>query len=357
MLLNIILFVLLLSVIVLIHEFGHFITAKLFNVYVQEFSIGMGPKIFAIKGKETQYTLRALPIGGFVAMAGDESNEAVETQVDTTAIPHDRCLNNIHPLKRTIVMAAGIIMNFVLAIFIISMIYLSFGQISVAAKPVVEEVYENYPAYGKIEKGDYIKSIEFTNGYKISPKDFDEFSTFMSTYDGVGDVTFTIERNGELIEVDLKPVFDQEMSSYVIGIQTPKREVVKLNFFNSFKYGFDYLVNITKITLVALLGLFRGVGFNNLSGPVGVYQVTSQAISMGFITYMNLMAILSMNIGLMNAIPLPILDGGRILLLLIESIIRKPISKKVQNLIMSLSAALLILLVIFITYKDIMKLL
>ena len=116
-------------------------------------------------------------------------------------------------------------------------------------------------------------------------------------------------------------------------------------------------MNITKITLVALLGLFRGVGFNNLSGPVGVYQVTSQAISMGFITYMNLMAILSMNIGLMNAIPLPILDGGRILLLLIESIIRKPISKKVQNLIMSLSAALLILLVIFITYIDIMKLL
>lgn len=356
MLLNIILFVLLLSVIVLIHEFGHFITAKLFNVYVQEFSIGMGPKVFSKKGKETEYSIRALPIGGFVAMAGDESNESVETQVDTTNIPKDRCLNNIHPLKRVVVMSAGIIMNFVLAIVIVSMVYLSFGQISVAGKPVVEDVLENYPAYGKIEKGDYIKEIEFTNGYKISPRDFDEISTFLAAYDGVGEITFTIDRNGENVMVVLTPVYNEEMSSYMVGIQSAHRELVKINFFNSFKYGFDYLINITKITLVALLGLFRGVGFENLGGPVAVYQVTSQAVSMGLITYLNLMAILSVNIGLMNALPLPILDGGRIVLLIIESIIKRPISKKVQNFIMSLSAALLILLVILITFKDIMKL-
>lgn len=357
MLINIILFVFLLSVIVLIHEFGHFISAKLFNVYVQEFSIGMGPKIFSKKGKETEYSIRALPIGGFVAMAGDDSNETIETQVDTTNIPHERCLDNIHPIKRIIVMSAGIIMNFVLAIVIVSMIYLSFGQISVAGKPIVEDVYEDYPAYGLIEKGDYISSIEFANGYKISPKDFDELSTFMATYDGVGEVTFTLIRDNQELSVKLTPVFDEELSSYMIGIRTPEREIVKVNFFNSFKYGFDYLVNITKITLIALLGLFRGVGFDNLSGPVGVYQATSQAISMGFITYLNLMAVLSVNIGLMNALPLPILDGGRILLLIIEKIIHRPISKKVQSLIMSFSAALLVVLVLLVTFKDILKLL
>ena len=115
MLKTIILFILLLSVIIIIHEFGHFIAAKLFNVYVQEFSIGMGPKLFSRKGKETEYSLRALPIGGFVAMAGDSSDEKIETQVDTTNIPKERCLDSIHPLKRIIIMAAGIIMNFVLA--------------------------------------------------------------------------------------------------------------------------------------------------------------------------------------------------------------------------------------------------
>lgn len=357
MLKTIILFILLLSVIIIIHEFGHFIAAKLFNVYVQEFSIGMGPKLFSRKGKETEYSLRALPIGGFVAMAGDSSDENIETQVDTTNIPKERCLDSIHPLKRIIIMAAGIIMNFVLAIFLVSMIYLSFGQISAAPKPIIDQVNEGYPAYDAgLKAGDYITHIEFENGYAISPNDFDELTTFMSTYDGKGEVTFTVNRDGENIELSLTPVYDEESQRYLIGIMTPEREIVNINFFNCFKYGFNYLVNVTKITLVALFGIFRGVGLDNLSGPIGVYQATSQAVEMGALTYINLMAVLSVNIGLMNALPLPILDGGRIVIVLIETIIRRPISKKVQEAIMSASSILLFILVLFVTFKDIIKL-
>ena len=178
----------------------------------------------------------------------------------------------------------------------------------------------------------------------------------MSTYDGKGEVTFTVNRDGENIELSLTPVYDEESQRYLIGIMTPEREIVNINFFNCFKYGFNYLVNVTKITLVALFGIFRGVGLDNLSGPIGVYQATSQAVEMGALTYINLMAVLSVNIGLMNALPLPILDGGRIVIVLLETIIRRPISKKVQEAIMSASSILLFILVIFVTFKDIIKL-
>lgn len=350
---TLLLFILLLSLIVVVHEFGHFITAKLFNVYVQEFSLGMGPKLWSKKGKETEYCLRALPIGGFVAIAGDNSDSKIETQVDTTNIPKERCLDGIHPIKRIIIMMAGIIMNMFLAIFIVSMIYLSFGNVIDSGKPIAEVVQEGYPAYeAGMKDGDLIKRITLKNGYSISPNNYEEYNTFMLVYDGKDPITFTVDRDGEKIDLEIMPNYDEETGRYLIGIYMPERTVVETNIFNCWKYGFKYLINIVKITLVSIAGLFRGVGVESLSGPVGVYEATEEAIQVDFTTYLCLIAILSINIGLVNALPLPILDGGRIVFVIYEWITKKKISKKFEGMAMQISAIVLIGLVVLVTLKD-----
>lgn len=359
MLKTIILFLLMLTIITVVHEFGHFVTAKLFKLYVYEFSIGMGPKIYSKKGKETTFSLRAFPIGGFVSMAGEDDKENLANDVDkpNIEIPFERTLPGIKPLKRIIVMVSGVLMNFILAFIIMSMTFLANGFYNKSAEPIIDTVVENYPAYkAGIQKGDKILAVSFDNGYSIEPKDFSEVQSVFSLYDGKGNMHLKLLRGEETLLVDVKPVFDEEQNAYFIGITSLENEVVEVNFSNCFVIAFDYLISAMKLILVTLLGLFRGVGFNNLSGPVGVYTVTEEVVSYGFATYMSLIALISLNVGVFNLLPLPIFDGGRIFITLIEMIIRKPINKKVENAIMSASVVLLIMLVLFVTFKDITKL-
>lgn len=355
---TLLLFLLMLTLITLIHEFGHFIMAKAFGVYVYEFSIGMGPKIISKKGKETRYTLRAFLIGGYVAMAGEDDKQNLnDVDKDDIEVPFERTLNGIKPLKKIIVMVAGVVMNFILAIVIMAMTFLSVGYINEASEPIIDSIVEDYPAYkAGIEKGDKITSLSYDNGYSIKPRDFNEVSNFFSLYDGVGNVHIGLLRGDKELLVDVKPQFDEENNSYVIGITSTPFKQTKITFSNCFTKSLTYLFSATKMILVALLGLFRGVGLNNLSGPVGVYNVTSEAVSYGAASYMSLIALISLNVGIFNLLPLPIFDGGRILITFIEMIVGKPLDKKIENAIMSASIVILLLLVVFVTFKDITKL-
>lgn len=343
-----------LVVILTIHEFGHFVAAKAFGVYCYEFSIGMGPKLYTRKGKETNFSIRALPIGGFVAMAGDDdSNPDVEKP--DYEIPKERTLNGIHPLKRIVIMVAGVLMNFFLAIVIIAITYFSIGYAQEAPKPVISDITVDYPAYkAGLQTGDLVVKAKYENGYAISPSSFEELSTFLSLFDGNGNVTFTVKRNGEKLDIKMKPVFDETEGRYLIGITSSGYEVVEITWSNVFKYTFNYVSEILKLTVMTLVGLFRGVGFQNISGPIGIFQVTEEAVSYGYTSYLSLIALISLNVAAFNLVPLPIFDGGRIVLTIIEMIIRKPIDKKIENRIMTASVAVLLLLVIFTTFKDIM---
>lgn len=338
-----------------IHEFGHFLAAKIFGVYCYEFSIGMGPKLYTKKGKETNFCIRALPIGGFVAMAGDDDDNPDVVKPDIE-IPKERTLKGVSPIKRIIIMAAGVFMNFVLAVIIVAITYLSVGVVSEAPKPIINEVSVDYPAYkAGILKGDLITKASFENGYSIRPKSFEELSTFLNIYDGKGNVTFIIDRDGEKLEIKVKPVLDEETGRYLVGISSPNYEQVKITYGNCLKYTFNYLIEILKFTFMTLIGLFRGVGLNNVSGPIGIYQVTEEAVSYGYTSYLSLIALISVNVGAFNLIPLPIFDGGRIVLTIIEMIIHKPIDKKVENIIMTASLGVILLLVIYSTFNDIIK--
>ncbi len=355
---NIVLFIILLSTIVSIHEFGHLLAAKLFGVYCKEYSIGMGPKLFSKKGKETEYCIRAFPIGGFVAMAGDTDN-SLETQVDVTDLPVERTLTGIAKWKRIIVMLAGIFMNLILAILIYSLIILANGSYATSSKPQISSIVEESPAfYSELREGDIVTTIGFDNGLSLNPASYSELIAFTSAYDGNGPWHLTVERDGQSMNIDVTPNYDEIEQRYLIGIgfSDVAIDYVKINIFNCWKYGFEYAMFIVRLTWSSFLSLFKGHNLNNLSGPVGIYNTVSEAASYGWEYYIQLIAMISINVGIVNALPLPIFDGGRVLLLIIEAIIRKPLSEKAQNMIMTASAALLLLLFVYITYNDISKL-
>ncbi len=357
--LTIILFILMLTIIISIHEFGHFITAKLFNVYVFEYSIGMGKKLFSKKGKETLFSIRLLPIGGYCSLAGEEDNDLQnnpDIDVDISSIPPERTLNGIAKWKKIIILLSGVFMNFLLALLIVSMVFLSYGKIYNSPKPIVNEVKVGYPAYeAGIIKDDEILEVKLENGYSFSPETMNEFSNFMSLYEK-GEITLLINRDGKKIEFKVTPIYDEESEYYVIGISSYEVEVVEMNILNCFQYGFSYLLMMTKLIWTTLLGLFRGVGFDNLSGPVGIYRATSDAVNAGMSTYVLLIGAISLNIGIFNLLPIPALDGGRVVLTLVEAIIRRPINKKLENIIMTISVLIFILLMLFATGSDILRL-
>ncbi|MBQ1508333.1 MAG: site-2 protease family protein [Erysipelotrichaceae bacterium] len=354
-LITIVLFLLLLSVIVVLHEFGHLITAKIFGVYCREFSFGMGPKLWSKQGKETEYSIRAIPFGGFVAMAGDADN-SLETEVDTTNIPYERTLPGIAAWKRVIVMLAGIMMNFLLAILIMSLVLLHTGAYSLSPDATLGDVVKGSAAdKAGLRAGDRILSASFENGSREEPDTFYELSVFLSTYDGVGKWYFEVDREGEVLNISVMPEVDETEGRYMIGIISGNYTPVTITPLNCVKYAVIHLFMTSKLIITSLLGLFRGIGLQNLSGPIGIYNTTAEAVTLGPSYYFELMALISLNVGIFNALPLPILDGGRVLLTIIEMIIRRPIPEKVQNLIMGLSVALIGLLFVLATFQDILR--
>lgn len=356
MLKNLLLFVIALSSIAIIHEFGHLLVAKAFNVYCSEFSIGMGPKLFGFKYKETEYNVRAFLLGGFVAMAGDGEND--ENDTDKLNVPEDRTLRALHPFKKILVMYAGIFMNFILAILIVGLVLLDGGVYGVSSKPVIKELSENYPAYDSgLMVGDEIQRVEFENGSSINVSSYTEMSTFLEMYDGNGYWTLTVSRDDQTLTISVMPKYVVEEDRYLIGASFETNKYVEVNIINCWGYALDYLYMITKLTVNALLELFVGIGLNNLSGPVGIYNTVSEVSSMGMEYYALLIGMLSLNVGIMNALPIPVMDGGRVFITLIEWIIGKPLNKKVESFLMAASIGLLAMLFILVTYKDILNLL
>ena len=342
-------FILLMGVIVTIHEFGHLITAKLFKVYCYEFSIGMGFKLFGFKGKETEYSIRFLPIGGYVAMAGEDDNDrGIE-------VPYNRTIKGIARWKQIIVMLAGVAMNFLLAWILVSGLMLFRGSYVTSPKPIVEDVLSGSVAdEAGFKTNDIIKKVVFSDNTEIIPKTFNDILPFIQTSDKP--VTYIVERDNEIIEITAQGIYDVEREVYLIGIKIPNGEEVQVNLLNAPLYGIKYLGTITKGMFISLFRLLKGTGLNQISGPVGVYNVTKQSVELGIGTYINLMALFSLNIGIFNLLPLPVLDGGRAIITFVEMILNKSINKKIEFGLMAGSWILLLTLMIFATYQDIIKL-
>lgn len=353
---SILLLLLLLSIITLVHELGHLLVAKAFGVYCKEFSIGMGPKLISKKFKETEYSIRAFLVGGFVSMVGEQADDP---SIEELNLPKERTLTGIAKWKQVCVMFAGIFMNFITAFIIYSLLILNIGTYSIENKPIIENIKEDLPAYSSgLQVGDIVTKAEISNGMSIEPDSYSELTTFLTSYyEGEGKWEITVDRNGETKVFEIEPTYYPEENRYIIGIQFSDvpTDVVKINIFNCFKYGFLYMFSMVKMVFTSLLAIFRGIGLKNLSGPIGVYQVVEQTFDYGFSYYIELLALISINAAVFNAMPVPAFDGGRALILLVEVIIGRPLPKKFETAILGASWVLIIMLILFVSYNDIIR--
>ncbi|MBE6129413.1 MAG: RIP metalloprotease RseP [Erysipelotrichaceae bacterium] len=348
---TIIYFLLLLSVIITIHEAGHLLAAKKFNVYCYEFSFGMGPLLWQKKTKETKYSVRAIPIGGYVSMAGETDADELYPDVK---VPDERRLINRPWWQRIIILLAGVTMNFLLAWLIFSIVYLSQGVYTESPPAVVGSVRENSPAErAGFEPGDIILEIRKDDGDSVRPKTFMDMQTFY--IDDTEVATYVIERNGQQLELQVTPEFNEEQQTYLIGITSGDVVVKEVNLINCWYYGAREMKDITSLMIRTITNLFRGIGLNQLSGPVGIYQATETYASFGLLSLLFLMAQLSLNVGIFNLLPLPVLDGGQVVITLAEVITGKKMNEKVKIGLFLVCWIALISLMLFATWNDIAR--
>ena len=345
--LTLLLFVFILGIIVLVHELGHFLWAKKFGVYIYEFSIGMGPVIFSRTGKKDgiKYNIRALPIGGFVSMAG-------EVYEDDKKIPKDRCLCNKPIWQRIIVMAAGVMNNFIMAILVLFILALFWGSNSL--EPKVDAVVDNYPmAEAGIVKGDVIVAI---NNKKIST--WDEAQILLYYKNNNDYYEFRVRHvDGTEENYKITPKIEDKdgVESKVFGVNINQEETFGL--WNKIKYAFQKFWAVVSSMWLTLAGLLTGkISVDALSGPVGIYNVVGQSASLGLYYIIYLLSYLSINVGVINIIPFPAFDGGRILFLIIEKIKGSPVNQKFENWCHTIGFILLMILILYVTVNDIINL-
>lgn len=343
MIVSIICFILILGTIVLVHEFGHFFFAKLFGIYVYEFSIGMGPKIFSKKDKkgETSYSIRAIPVGGFVQLAGEGLDE-------DSKLPKDRLLQSKPIWQRFLVMFFGAGNNFILALVVLFFLGLVVG--SPNNSTIIPSVIEGSPAHtAGLMAGDKVTAI---NGDRT--KTLDDLQLYLTIAEG--ETTIEVLRDKEKKEFVVTPLAGEEATKagYSYGITFDSK--LQHGFVNAVKYALTKTWALMRQLVITLKELFTGgVGVKDLSGPLGIYQAVDQTKSSGIANLFYLLALLCINVGFINLIPFPAFDGGRILFLLIEKIKGSPIKAETENLIHNIGFFFLLGLILIVTFFDISR--
>lgn len=339
-------FILVLGITVFIHELGHFLFAKKAHIYVYEFSIGMGPRIFKkkIKGDETEYSIRLFPIGGFVSMAGED------VEIDKN-IPEEKQMYNKTWIERFLTIIAGVMFNFLLAIILLFVVALNTG--APQNKNYISEVSKDYPIYNtNIKVGDKILKI---NNKKVRNQDM---LMLELTINNGKKIDVTVEHKDKTIEtikLEPKEIEDNGEKAYKYGLALSNK--IDKGIIPSIKYAFtktfDLLEQMSKIILYLITGK---LSLNSLSGPVGIYNIVGESAKAGIISLIYLIAYLCINVGFINLIPLPAFDGGRALFLIIEKIRKKKINPSIENKIHAIGFVFLMILMVLITYNDIIKL-
>lgn len=336
---NIIAAIIVLGIIIFIHELGHFVTAKFFKMPVSEFSIGMGPQVYSYDTINTTYSFRAIPLGGFVNIEGMEVDSKVEDG-----------FNSKSPFARLVVLFAGVFMNFLLAFSIIFIMLNINGKAVQNREAVVGHVLENSNGSKVLFPKDKILSI---NGVEINS--WDDIGKTISNIDKKDDIKLVVERENEKKNVDLKLTYEPETKRYILGI-LPDYYIEKFTLGESIKASFLGVKKIMVDTLDGLKMIISGkVKSEEISGPIGIIRVVGEASKEGIGIVAWLTALLSVNVGILNLLPLPALDGGRIIFVLLELVGIK-VNKKIEERIHAAGMMLLFALFIYISANDIFNL-
>ena len=331
--------VLVFGVLIFIHEFGHFITARANGVSVKEFAIGMGPTIFSWQGKkhDTKYGLRLLPIGGFVSMTGEDEESDDPSAFCNKSVP-----------RRMVIVIAGAVMNLLLGFAL--MVILVFSQGNLASN-VIGRFDETAISAEKLSVGDEIVKVG-----RVRVHTWEE-TVYEIMSQGYEPVDMTVIRNGEKITVEDVTFGTMEDSGAIFGNCDFIPFAEERTAGNLLKHSFYRSASTVKMVYDSIIGMVTGrFGIEAVSGPVGVAEVVGDAAKASMQQFLYIVAVLSINLGVFNLIPFPALDGGRFLFLIIEGVRRKPINRNVEAYVNFVGLMLLFALMIFITCKDILKL-
>lgn len=327
-----------------IHEFGHFFFARVFKVPVLEFAIGMGPKIYSWKGKKsgTQYAIRAFPIGGFVQMEGEEGTSE-----------NPRAYNNLSPWKKIIVTLAGPVVNILFAIILMFGLVISTPELG---STTIGAFNDNAISQSKLQIDDEIIKV---GKVKVHTGEEVYYEIMMQGYEAID---ITVKRNGEVIVIE-DVVFNtiEESGTVIADVDFRLFALSSLgdvNFFDYLGQAYYRSINMVKMVFDSLWGLITNrFGIEAVSGPVGMVETVGQVASVSVSALINLIVLISMNLGIFNLLPIPALDGGRIVFHLIDGIAgRKVIKKETEDAITAITMVLLLGFMLLISIKDVIKL-
>ncbi len=348
---SVIIFLVVLSLLVLIHEFGHYISAKRLGVWVEEFGLGIPPRAWGKKLGETLYSLNWLPFGGFVRLHGENLDDKV-------TVP-ERSFRNKSKKARAAIVSAGVVMNFLLAVVAFAIVYSVTGVPRESDQVSVIGVTEQSPAATSgIVVGDIL--LEINDSRLYSTEDF-----IAKVDQNLGkDVNLTILRDGEEKSITVVPRTDHPEDQGPVGVVISTSETyfppILLRPFYGIYYGFKEAVFWTTLVVTSFASMIRtlvgGEVPAGVSGPVGIYALTTQAASYGIIALINFVGILSVNLAILNILPIPALDGGRLLFIVFEAIFGRKVLPKMENYLHLGGFVILILLILLITISDVSKL-
>lgn len=330
------------AVLILVHEWGHFITARRIGIPVHEFSLGFGYRLFSIKKNGVEYSIRLIPLGGYVKMAGEEPGD----------MENPDGFNNRTPLEKIRVAFAGPFMNFVAALFIFVYVYSFIGIPRVSDEPVLGKVIAGKPAnVAGLQANDKILTVD---GETVGT--WKEFTEILASSSEGETLTMKVERNDNIIFIDVTPRISSTTGVPAIGV-LEKIDYERQDLLTSIKIGFQRTYELT-VLLLSGLGLLvsGGASVSDLAGPVGITRLVGEAAQIGSVFLLFFTAFLSINLGILNLLPIPALDGSRIVFAIIEAIRKKPIEPEKEGMIHWIGFLFLMLLIVVVTYNDIVRL-
>lgn len=347
-------FAIVLGMLIFVHEFGHFLWAKIFKVKVLKFSLGFGPKLVGFNYGETEYVLSAFPLGGYVKMCGENPGEEVNEEEEARSFA-------FRPIwQRFIIVAGGPVFNLFFAVFLFFIIILTAGMpVSVDTTKIGGVGPDSPAATAGLKPDDVILAID-----GVKTRSWEEVSRLIKDSGGKP-VLFNIERGSETLEITAEPTLDKVKSifgeeigeRFMVGIARAESVVYeKVSFGEALEAGFTQTWNWSYLTVMGLIKIIQKVvPASELGGPILIAQIAGERMEAGWVSFVYFMAVLSVNLGVLNLLPIPILDGGHLVFFTVEAVLRKPLNLRTMEILQQVGLVLLGSLMLFVFYNDLMR--